>query len=129
MDPLVAMLSTDQNNFELIKDFIKTNVLTKFDERLDNIMKNASGSHVFQPTGTMFNHFQDIIGTNRQIKFHEDQTINVTSRMLTRQIIDAARWTTDKRGSQKLTMRTLRAGGLKSYKINFVFRFSAVIQL
>ncbi|KAH3883480.1 hypothetical protein DPMN_007437 [Dreissena polymorpha] len=60
------------------------------------------GSHVFQPTGIIFELIQDIIGmnlltkfhedrtvnmayrTNLLIKFHEDWTINVASRVLTR---------------------------------------------
>ncbi|KAH3878046.1 hypothetical protein DPMN_001926 [Dreissena polymorpha] len=52
-------------------------------------------------------------GTNVLTKFHEDQTINVASRVFTRQNVDDARWTTDKRRSQKLTMSTLRSGELK----------------
>ncbi|KAH3746641.1 hypothetical protein DPMN_181051 [Dreissena polymorpha] len=45
--------------------------------------KNAPppGGHVFQPTGIIFNLVQDIIGMNLLTKFHEDQTINVASRV------------------------------------------------
>ncbi|KAH3774315.1 hypothetical protein DPMN_175694 [Dreissena polymorpha] len=39
------------------------------------------GSHVFQPTGIIFELVQDIIGMNLLTKFHEDQTINVASRV------------------------------------------------
>ncbi|KAH3737667.1 hypothetical protein DPMN_044260 [Dreissena polymorpha] len=42
------------------------------------------GSHVFQPTGIIFELVQDIIGINLQTKFHEDRTVNVASRVLTR---------------------------------------------
>ncbi|KAH3704937.1 hypothetical protein DPMN_079999 [Dreissena polymorpha] len=46
-----------------------------------NIIKHAPppGSHVFQATGLIFKLFQDIIWTNLQTKFHDDQTINVAS--------------------------------------------------
>ncbi|KAH3846394.1 hypothetical protein DPMN_088695 [Dreissena polymorpha] len=101
------------------------------------------GGHVFQPTGIIFELAQDIIGinlltkfhedwtinvvsrvkyapplgshTNLLTKFHEDWTVNVASRELTRQMLTAhdARWTTDKRRSQKLTMSTLCSSELK----------------
>ncbi|KAH3724219.1 hypothetical protein DPMN_050033 [Dreissena polymorpha] len=48
-----------------------------------------------------------INGTNVLTKFHDDQTINVASRVFTRQNVDDGRRTTDKRRSQKLTMSTL----------------------
>ncbi|KAH3876021.1 hypothetical protein DPMN_039301 [Dreissena polymorpha] len=38
----------------------------------------------FQPTRTIFELIHNIIGTNRMTKFHEDRTINVASRVLTR---------------------------------------------
>ncbi|KAH3789907.1 hypothetical protein DPMN_168097, partial [Dreissena polymorpha] len=59
---------------------IGTNLLTKVLTR-----KNAPppGSHVFQPTGIILEHFQDIIGMNLLTKFHEDRTVNVASRVLT----------------------------------------------
>ncbi|KAH3695290.1 hypothetical protein DPMN_082747 [Dreissena polymorpha] len=70
--------------FELIQYIIRTNVLTKFEERLDYTCghfydnrtihvasrlltrKNSPspGGHVFKPTGTIFELSQDIIGTN-----------------------------------------------------------------
>ncbi|KAH3881256.1 hypothetical protein DPMN_005180 [Dreissena polymorpha] len=37
------------------------------------------GSHVFQPTGIIFELIQDIIGTNLLTNFHEDRKINVAS--------------------------------------------------
>ncbi|KAH3870107.1 hypothetical protein DPMN_033288 [Dreissena polymorpha] len=45
--------------------------------------KNAPppGGHVFQPTGIIFELVQDNIGMNLLTKFHEDQTINVASRV------------------------------------------------
>ncbi|KAH3831818.1 hypothetical protein DPMN_105089 [Dreissena polymorpha] len=98
--------------FELIQDIIGTNHLTKFhDDRTINVAsrvltrknapppdrkinvasrvltrKNAPppGSHVFQPTGIIFELVQDIIGMNLLTKFHEDQTINMASRVFTR---------------------------------------------
>ncbi|KAH3883640.1 hypothetical protein DPMN_007600 [Dreissena polymorpha] len=88
--------------FELVQDIIGKNLLTK---------KKAPplGSHVFQANVTIFDLIQDIIETNLLSKFHEDWTINVTSRVLTRQMLtpDAGRRTTDKRCSHKLTMSTL----------------------
>ncbi|KAH3842238.1 hypothetical protein DPMN_115735 [Dreissena polymorpha] len=44
----------------------------------------APGSHVFQATGTIFELVQNIIGTNLLTKFHDDRTINMASRVLTR---------------------------------------------
>ncbi len=87
--------------FELVQDFIGTHVPTKFHEDwtknvtsrvltrfyyYSHIRKTATppGSHVFQPTGTIYELVQDIIRTNVLTKFHEDWTINVTSRVLTR---------------------------------------------
>ncbi|KAH3821138.1 hypothetical protein DPMN_122898 [Dreissena polymorpha] len=60
--------------FELVQDITGMNLLTK---------KNAlpPGGHVFQPTSIIFEHVQDIIGINLLTKFHEDQTINVASRL------------------------------------------------
>ncbi|KAH3830425.1 hypothetical protein DPMN_103669 [Dreissena polymorpha] len=79
--------------------------------------------HVFQAFGTIFELVQDIFGTNfltkllirknappsggqknLLTKFHEDWTINVASRVLTRQMLTPhnARWMTGNMGSQKL---------------------------
>ncbi|KAH3853145.1 hypothetical protein DPMN_095667 [Dreissena polymorpha] len=51
-----------------------------------DIRKNAwpLGSHVFQANIIIFKFIQDIIETNLLTKVHEDWTINVASRMLTR---------------------------------------------
>ncbi|KAH3852962.1 hypothetical protein DPMN_095483 [Dreissena polymorpha] len=86
--------------FGLIKDIFGTNLLTKFhkDRNINvasrvltrfhyrYIRKNAPplGSHVFQANVTIFELIQDIIETNLLTKFHEDWTINVASRVLTR---------------------------------------------
>ncbi|KAH3871204.1 hypothetical protein DPMN_034398 [Dreissena polymorpha] len=80
-------------NFKLGTNIIETNLLTEFHEdRKINVAsrvltrKNATppGSHVFQPTGIIFELIQDIIRMNLLTKFHEDRTVNVASRVLTR---------------------------------------------
>ncbi|KAH3790821.1 hypothetical protein DPMN_169029 [Dreissena polymorpha] len=48
--------------------------------------------HVFKPTGTIFVLVQDIIGTNLLTKFHEDRTINVASRLLTKKMSRPPPW-------------------------------------
>ncbi|KAH3727134.1 hypothetical protein DPMN_053059 [Dreissena polymorpha] len=65
------------------------NLLTKFHEDWTiNVAPREKcpplGSHIFQPTGIIFELVQDIIGMNLLTKFHEDQTINEASRVLTR---------------------------------------------
>ncbi|KAH3782979.1 hypothetical protein DPMN_160904 [Dreissena polymorpha] len=93
--------------FELVQDIIGMHLLTKFHEDLtinvasrvfiifyyshllflhSHIRKNAPplGSHVFQAKLTIFELIQDNIGTNLLSNFHEDRTINVASRVLTR---------------------------------------------
>ncbi|KAH3887443.1 hypothetical protein DPMN_011460 [Dreissena polymorpha] len=67
------------------KNIIGINLLTKFHEDRKINKKNAPppGSHVFQPTGIIFELVQDIIGMNLLTKFHEDQTVNVASRVIT----------------------------------------------
>ncbi|KAH3749754.1 hypothetical protein DPMN_184265 [Dreissena polymorpha] len=76
--------------FELIKEIIGANLLTKFrEDRKINVVSGVLtreyvpplGGHVFQPTGIIFELVQDIIGINLLTKFHEDQTINVASRV------------------------------------------------
>ncbi|KAH3700877.1 hypothetical protein DPMN_075858 [Dreissena polymorpha] len=77
-------------NYCVIADIMGTNLLTE--DRKINVAsrvftrKNAPppGSHVFQPTGIIYQLFQDIIGMNLLTKFHEDRTVNVASRVLTR---------------------------------------------
>ncbi|KAH3782263.1 hypothetical protein DPMN_160176 [Dreissena polymorpha] len=90
--------------FELIKDIIKTNLLTIFHQdwtinvasRVKNapppwrsyiIGMNLLTNHVFQANVTNFKLKQDIIETNFFTKFHEDWTLNVASRELTRQML------------------------------------------
>ncbi|KAH3692268.1 hypothetical protein DPMN_191624 [Dreissena polymorpha] len=83
----------------LCSDIIGTNLLTKFHQdwtmNVASRVKNAPppGGHVFQPTGIILKHVQDIIGMNLLTKknapplgshFHEDRKINVASRVLTR---------------------------------------------
>ncbi|KAH3796995.1 hypothetical protein DPMN_150571 [Dreissena polymorpha] len=53
-------------------------------------MPRPLGGHVFPPTGTIFKLIQDMIGTNLLTKFHDDRSINVASRVLTRK--KAALW-------------------------------------
>ncbi|KAH3775846.1 hypothetical protein DPMN_177255 [Dreissena polymorpha] len=94
--------------FEVIQYRIRKNLLSKFHEdRKINVAsrvltrnkstalrgvetgdglgktKNAPppGGHVFQLTGIIFDLVQDITGMNLLTKFHEDQTINVASRV------------------------------------------------
>ncbi|KAH3717051.1 hypothetical protein DPMN_059831 [Dreissena polymorpha] len=96
----------NQPFFELVQDIIETNLLNKFHEdptiNVACRVKNdpPAGDHDFQPTGTIYELekcpapgglvlqataklVQDIIETNLLTKFHEDQTINVPSRVLT----------------------------------------------
>ncbi|KAH3731037.1 hypothetical protein DPMN_057042 [Dreissena polymorpha] len=61
-------------------DIIVTHCMTKFHEdRTINVASTtytekgpASRAHVFEPTGTIFELAQDIIGTNHLTKFHDD---------------------------------------------------------
>ncbi|KAH3858168.1 hypothetical protein DPMN_100788 [Dreissena polymorpha] len=73
----------------LITNIIGTNLLTKFHKNQKiNVASRENApppdSHVFQPTGIIFELVQDIIGMNLLTKFHEDWTVNVASRVLTR---------------------------------------------
>ncbi|KAH3740781.1 hypothetical protein DPMN_047492 [Dreissena polymorpha] len=80
--------------FQLVRHINKTDVLINFHGEWAKIvtsrvftMKTAppTGGHVFQQTGTTFelNQHINIIGSNLLTKFHEDQTINVASRVFT----------------------------------------------
>ncbi|KAH3828953.1 hypothetical protein DPMN_130941 [Dreissena polymorpha] len=103
--PLVAMFLKQPNPFfELIQDIIGTNLLTKKNApppgsnvfqptgiiflslNVASRVKNVPplGSHVFQANKIIFELIQNIIETNHLTKFHEDWTINVASRVLTR---------------------------------------------
>ncbi|KAH3713620.1 hypothetical protein DPMN_073415 [Dreissena polymorpha] len=96
---------------KLARDIIQTNVPTKFHKlKITHLERTIPphGGHVFQLTGTIFELNwainmtfrvlkldKDIIIINLWTKFHEDQTKNVASRLLTRQNVDDARRTTD----------------------------------
>ncbi|KAH3787031.1 hypothetical protein DPMN_165150 [Dreissena polymorpha] len=114
----VASRVLTRNNAMFHEDWtinVASRVLTRF--YYSHIRKNAPllCSHVFQANVTIFELIQDIIETYLLTEFHEDWTINLTSRVLTRQMLTPhnARRTTDKRRSQKLTMSTLCSGELK----------------
>ncbi|KAH3724112.1 hypothetical protein DPMN_049916 [Dreissena polymorpha] len=109
--PSPPFFSTKEHHFELVQVFIGMNLLTKFHEdwtiNVVSRVKNAPphSSHVFQAKITNFEIIQYIIGTNFLSKvltrknapphgghvfqpigiifelFHEDQTINVASRV------------------------------------------------
>ncbi|KAH3864853.1 hypothetical protein DPMN_027883 [Dreissena polymorpha] len=82
-------------NFELVRDIIEAQLLTKFHEdREKNVpsrkytlsrIKTAfpPGNHVFQRTGTIFELNFYIKETNVLIKFHENWAKNVTSTVFT----------------------------------------------
>ncbi|KAH3790142.1 hypothetical protein DPMN_168337 [Dreissena polymorpha] len=55
-------------------------------------MPDPLGGHVVPPTGTIFELIKDIIGTNLLTKFHDDRTINVASRVLTRKNTPPSWW-------------------------------------
>ncbi|KAH3873823.1 hypothetical protein DPMN_037063 [Dreissena polymorpha] len=67
---------------------IRTHILTKFheDQTINPYNENCPppGGHVFQRTGTIFEHSRAIIRTNLLTKFHEYWTIKGTFIMLTR---------------------------------------------
>ncbi|KAH3821993.1 hypothetical protein DPMN_123762 [Dreissena polymorpha] len=112
--------------FELIREINETNVLTKIHDDWakfvtsrvftrntapplgghTNILTKLHEDWASNVTSTVFKSFELSRGIN-------DQTINVASRVFTRQNVDNARRTTDKRQSQNLTMSTLCSGELK----------------
>ncbi|KAH3887479.1 hypothetical protein DPMN_011496 [Dreissena polymorpha] len=125
--------------FELVRDINETSVLTKFHDDWAKIetsrvfTRNTAsppGGHLHEDlasnvTSTVFTSFelsQGINETNVMTKFHEDQTINVASRVFTRQN-GRRRCTTDKRRSQKLTMSTLCSSELRGppHPVDHVF--------
>ncbi|KAH3886546.1 hypothetical protein DPMN_010557 [Dreissena polymorpha] len=86
--------------FELVQDIIGMNLLTKFyeDQTITvasrvltrfyySHMKPYKENHVFQANVTIFELIQYNIETNLLTKFHEDWTINVASRELTRHML------------------------------------------
>ncbi|KAH3854982.1 hypothetical protein DPMN_097542 [Dreissena polymorpha] len=78
------------NGHHTAQNIIGTNLLTKFHEDWKiNVASREKcpappGSHVFQPTGIIFELVQDIIRMNLLTKFHENRTVNVASRVFTR---------------------------------------------
>ncbi|KAH3837057.1 hypothetical protein DPMN_110435 [Dreissena polymorpha] len=97
--PIMESWSSRQLHYRGCSNIIWTNLLTKVltrknapppgihfnEDRTINVasrMKNAPplGSHVFQANIIIFELIQDIIETNLLTKFHEDWTINVSSR-------------------------------------------------
>ncbi|KAH3848062.1 hypothetical protein DPMN_090408 [Dreissena polymorpha] len=85
-------LAGDNNTAYVQRNIIGTNLLTKFHkDRNINVASRVltrkiprpppPGSHVFQPTGIIFELVQDIIGMDLLTKFHEDRTVNVASRV------------------------------------------------
>ncbi|KAH3695727.1 hypothetical protein DPMN_083185 [Dreissena polymorpha] len=96
--------------FELFQDINESNVSTKFHDDKAKILtsrvftRNTApppGGHLHEDlatnvTSTVFTSFElsrGINGTNVLTKFHEDRTINVASRLFTRQNVDDARRT------------------------------------
>ncbi|KAH3716149.1 hypothetical protein DPMN_058868 [Dreissena polymorpha] len=69
--------------FKLSPVIIRTNVLTKLYALTINLYKDWTINLAFR-TGTIFKRIQYIIRTNMLTKFHDDLTINVTSRVFTR---------------------------------------------
>ncbi|KAH3870554.1 hypothetical protein DPMN_033742 [Dreissena polymorpha] len=66
--------------FELVRDIIGTNLLTKFHD--DRTIYVASRVFTRKNATTPWRSY--IIGTNSLAKFHDDRTINVASRVLIR---------------------------------------------
>ncbi|KAH3825618.1 hypothetical protein DPMN_127499 [Dreissena polymorpha] len=66
--------------FELVKNIIETNLLTKFHD--DCTINTASRVLTRKNANPPWRPY--IIGTNHLTKFHDDRTINVASRVLTR---------------------------------------------
>ncbi|KAH3895150.1 hypothetical protein DPMN_019310 [Dreissena polymorpha] len=112
--------------FILVRVINKTNVSTKFHDDWAKIVTSRvntappTGGHLHEDlasnvTSTVFISFelsQGINGTSVLTKFHEDRTIKA-SRVFTRQNVDDARRTTDKKQSQRLIMSMLCSGELK----------------
>ncbi|KAH3816099.1 hypothetical protein DPMN_117607 [Dreissena polymorpha] len=115
--------------YELIRDIIETNVSTKNTApRPGGHLHEDWASNVTSTVFTSFELSRGINGTNVLTKFHEDRTINVASRrVLTRQNVDDARWTTDKRRSQKRTMSTLCSGELKTHPLSHVLLATLIL--
>ncbi|KAH3828382.1 hypothetical protein DPMN_130340 [Dreissena polymorpha] len=97
-----------------------TKLLTKFHEEWTiNVASRVENS---PPLGGHANILTSKVFTRKTapplaaiFELSRDQTINVASRVFTRQNVDDIQRTTDKRQSQKLTMSMLHSGELKSY--------------
>ncbi|KAH3888816.1 hypothetical protein DPMN_012854 [Dreissena polymorpha] len=105
--PLAAMFFHQSGPFfELVQDINETNVVTKFHDDWAKIVTSRvftrktappPGGHLHEDwalnvTSTEFTSFElslGINGTNVLTKFHEDRTINVASRVFTRQMLTA----------------------------------------
>ncbi|KAH3752156.1 hypothetical protein DPMN_186768 [Dreissena polymorpha] len=80
--PTETMAITGHKNVQYITNY--SNISVEQQQK-----KNAPplGSHIFQANVIIFEHIQDIIKTNLLTKFHEDWTLIVASRELTRQML------------------------------------------
>ncbi|KAH3867490.1 hypothetical protein DPMN_030619 [Dreissena polymorpha] len=88
--------------FELVQDITRTHVLSKCHEdwtidvnlrprplqttgTIFELVQNISGTNPFQASGTIFELVKDTNATNLLTNFHDDQTIHVASRVLSRE--------------------------------------------
>ena len=86
-------------NFTLVRDFMKTNILTNFhDNRTENVASRVYTRFfkifdlVFDPKWPIFKHDQDFINKNIFTTFHDNRTENVASRAYTRFFYDLNLW-------------------------------------
>ncbi|KAH3869331.1 hypothetical protein DPMN_032494 [Dreissena polymorpha] len=75
--PVSHVFQQTRTIFIHIQNIFSTNILTKK-------KSPTPGGHVFQATSTIFKLVQYVTWTNLLTKFHDDRTINVASRVLTR---------------------------------------------
>ncbi|KAH3834616.1 hypothetical protein DPMN_107947 [Dreissena polymorpha] len=99
-DPWRPYFPTDRTHFQ-------TQLRYYWDKCSDKVYEDWT----INVTSRVFELDQDNIGTNLLTEFHEYQTINVASRVLTWQNVDDGQLTTDKGCSQKLTMSTTSQEG------------------
>ncbi|KAH3859047.1 hypothetical protein DPMN_101693 [Dreissena polymorpha] len=81
---LAAMFFNQPASMNLLTEFHEDRTINVASRVLTSYMKTNApppGGHVFEATETIFELIQDIIGTNLLTKFHEDQKINVASRV------------------------------------------------
>ena len=93
----------NMTHFKPVRDFIKTNILTTFNDNRTEIVGSRvyigffwPSDQVFDLIWAIFKLVRDFIKTNIPIKFHDNQTENVASRAYTRQKVEYARWMTYK---------------------------------